>query len=53
MAYHEQVKAFYARNRLIAEDADILLAMAAPDRKGGTENALKHAIELNKIIILI
>lgn len=35
MAYYDRVKAYYARNRLIAEDADILLAMVAPDRTRG------------------
>ncbi len=31
----------YARNTLIAEDSDILMAMVAPDRKGGTEDTIK------------
>jgi len=31
----------YARNTLIAEDSNILLAMVAPDRKGGTEDTIK------------
>lgn len=32
----------YARNELIARDSDILIACVAPDRKGGTENTIKH-----------
>ncbi len=31
----------YARNTLIANDSDILLAAVAPDRKGGTEDTIK------------
>ena len=31
----------YARNALIARDADVMIAVVAPDRKGGTENTLK------------
>jgi hypothetical protein len=32
----------YARNKLIARDADVLIAVVAPDRKGGTEDTIKH-----------
>ena len=32
----------YARNELIARDSDIIIALVAADRKGGTENTLKH-----------
>lgn len=32
----------YARNVLVAQDADIVLACVAPDRKGGTENTIKR-----------
>jgi hypothetical protein len=31
----------YARNTLVANDADILIACVAPDRKGGTEDTIK------------
>lgn len=31
----------YARNTLIAQDSDILLAMVTEDRKGGTEDTIK------------
>jgi hypothetical protein len=34
-------KIAYARNTLIANDADILIACVAPDRKGGTEDTIK------------
>jgi len=39
-ARHEVVKAMYARNELIAKDSDRLIALVAPDRKGGTENTI-------------
>lgn len=41
----------YARNTLIAEDCDILIACVAPDRKGGTEDTIKKAIKLGKEVI--
>ena len=40
--YHEVVKAMYARNLLIAQNSDHLIALVAPDRKGGTEDTIKH-----------
>ena len=38
----------YARNTLIAEDADILVALVRPDRKGGTENTIATYLKLGK-----
>jgi hypothetical protein len=37
----------FARNTLIAEDADILVAMVAPDRKGGTEDTIEKFCKLH------
>ena len=34
---------YFARNKLIADGCDILIALVAGDRRGGTENALSHA----------
>ncbi len=31
----------YARNLLIARDADVLIAVVAPDRRGGTEHTIQ------------
>jgi len=53
----------YARNTLIANDADVLIACVAPDRKGGTEDTIKkfrkrlgfteaQAIEDGKLILV-
>ncbi len=42
----EIAKAYYARNRLIAEASDVVVAFVAADRTGGTENTLKHAEEI-------
>jgi len=36
------VRAYYARNKLIAQNSDHLIALVAPDRKGGTENTIKY-----------
>jgi predicted Rossmann fold nucleotide-binding protein DprA/Smf involved in DNA uptake len=49
---HEFTKAYHARNKLIAQECDILLAFVSHDRKGGTENTIKHTEKLNKKIIL-
>ena len=46
----EFTKAYFARNKLIAENCDVLYAFVAPDRKGGTENTIKHAKKLGKKI---
>ena len=35
----------YARNELIAADADVLIACVAPDRKGGTEDTIKKFLK--------
>jgi hypothetical protein len=51
--YFERVQAFHARNKLIAEDANFILAMVAPDRTGGTENTIFHAVNLGKKVVLI
>lgn len=40
--YHEVVRANYARNKLIAWQVDKLIALVAVNRKGGTENTIKH-----------
>ena len=42
------VKAYHARNLQLVERADIVLAFPAPDRKGGTENTIEHAVRLGK-----
>ena len=44
---YEFTKAYYARNKQIAEDVDVLYAFAAPDRKGGTENTIEYAKKFN------
>jgi len=44
---------YYARNRRIAEECDILIAFVSPDRKGGTENTIKAAQKLGKEIIIL
>lgn len=49
---HIFTEAFYARNRLIAENCDVLHAFVAPDRKGGTEYTIKHALKLGKQVII-
>tara|TARA_Y100000310_G_C20226768_1_gene598328 strand:- start:247 stop:606 length:360 start_codon:yes stop_codon:yes gene_type:complete len=43
----EFTKAYHARNRQIAENIDVLYAFVAEDRRGGTENTIKHALALD------
>jgi len=40
--YWDYVNANYARNQLIALDAEYLIALVAPDRKGGTESTIRY-----------
>ena len=49
----EYTQAYYARNRQIAEYADVIYAFVAPDRKGGTENTIKHANEIGTPVNII
>ena len=42
----------HRRNTYIAEDFDILIALVARDRKGGTEDTIQKAEKLGKEIIL-
>jgi len=51
--YFENVKKYYERNKQIAEYCNILIALVSSDRKGGTENTIKYAKQLNKKIILL
>jgi hypothetical protein len=43
----------FARNTNIAEDADVLIAVVASDRKGGTEDTVKKAKKMGKEIVLV
>ena len=51
--YHVIVKAYYARNAEIAEACDLMFAFVAPDRTGGTENAIRHATRLGKRVFIL
>jgi len=43
----------FVRNTKIAEDCDILIALVAEDRTGGTEDTVKKATKLGKKILLV
>ena len=43
----------FARNTKIAEDCDVLIALVAEDRTGGTEDTIRKATKLGKEIILV
>ncbi len=46
--YYKIVQSYFARNMRVAENCDVLLALVAPDRKGGTENTIKWFLKINK-----
>lgn len=39
------------RNTLIAQDCDILIALPAPDRTGGTEDTIRKVLAMKKRVI--
>ena len=43
----------FIRNTYIAEDSDVIIAVVAEDRKGGTEDTIKKAEKMGKTIILV
>lgn len=43
----------HARNRKVAEASDILFCLVHESRTGGTENTIKHALELKKEVYLV
>jgi predicted Rossmann fold nucleotide-binding protein DprA/Smf involved in DNA uptake len=43
----------FARNTDIAEGSDVIIAVVADDRKGGTEDTIKKAIKMGKEIVLV
>ena len=48
----EYANAYYARNARLAMECNILVAFVAPERKGGTENTIRHAQKLKRRIII-
>lgn len=48
MSRWEIVQAYYARNKKIAKNSDMVVAFVMNDRTGGTENTLEHCTELSK-----
>lgn len=41
------------RNTLIAEECDVLIALPAKDRKGGTEDTIRKVLRMRKGVILV
>lgn len=44
----EAVRRYHERNARVVADADMVVAFVAVDRKGGTENTIRHAIRAGK-----
>jgi hypothetical protein len=40
----------YARNQLIVDDADRIIAFPAADRTGGTEDTIRRAVRAGKLV---
>jgi hypothetical protein len=40
---YDAIGRYYARNKLIADNCDMLIALVSEDRRGGTENTIAHA----------
>ena len=38
----------YARNQLIVDETDRIIAFVAPDRRGGTEDTIRRAVRVGK-----
>jgi len=51
--YHDFVRMYHDRNTLIAEECQILVALPANDRKGGTEDTIQKAKTLGRPVVLI
>jgi len=49
----EYAQAAFARNKTIAEDSSIGFALVHSDRSGGTENTVKHYLDLKKKVYLV
>lgn len=47
------LKAGFVRNTKIAQDCNVMIALPAPDRKGGTEDSIQKAKKLGKEVILV
>jgi len=43
----------FARNTKIARDCDVLVAVVAEDRTGGTEDTVKKALKLGKRVVYV
>lgn len=43
----------FVRNTEIARDCDVLIALPASDRKGGTEDTIRKALQMGKAVILV
>jgi hypothetical protein len=50
-SYYKYVQAFHNRNTLIAEECDVLIAVVARDRTGGTEDTVKKATNFGRKLI--
>jgi hypothetical protein len=48
----QATKRYYARNQTIVDDSDRIIAFAAPDRAGGTEDTIRRAKRAGKPVEL-
>ena len=51
-SYPDAARRYHARNQRIVDDADLVVAFVAPDRKGGTEDAIRRARRAGKRVLI-
>lgn len=49
----EATRRYYSRNQKVVDDCDLLVALVAPDRRGGTEDTIRRASAAGKPVILL
>jgi predicted Rossmann fold nucleotide-binding protein DprA/Smf involved in DNA uptake len=50
---HEATRRYYARNEIVANDCDMLVAFVATDRRGGTEDTIRRAEAAGKPVVIM
>ena len=48
----DMIRRYYARNKLIVQNSDVVYAFVADNRKGGTENTIEWANRLHRHVVI-
>lgn len=49
----EASRRYYERNQKVVDAADLVVALVAADRKGGTEDTIRRAVQAGKPVIIL